>query len=94
MQWPKKPTVRSQEAVSRGVEYAKTGSYDAALEAYSQALELCPQNPDALVAAGAAHANQKDFQQAVHYFDKALGEGLGCGLVLSGTVAGVRNQFL
>ena len=76
IQWPK-PTVCSQEAVSRGVEYAKTGSYDAALEAYLQALELCPQNPDALVAAGAAHANQKDFQQAMHYFDKALGERLG-----------------
>lgn len=62
-----------QKAVSQGVEHAKSGNYDAAQESYKQAMELCPQNHDAFVASGAAHANQKQFHEALKRFQKALG---------------------
>ena len=53
--------------------YAKEGEFSRALECYKQALEKDPTNIDAMVAAGAAHANQQDFQAAMCYFDNALG---------------------
>lgn len=68
--------LRQQEAVQRGIALAKDGNFDEALEYYKKALEKCPTNIDALVAAGAAHANQQDFRSALRYFEDALGNAL------------------
>ena len=64
-----------QEAVERGVEHARDEEFGAARQCYKQALEIFPENVDALVALGAAHANQKNFKEALSCFGKALG---GC----------------
>ena len=62
-----------QEAVERGVEHARDEEFAAARQCYKQALEIFPENVDALVALGAAHANQKNFKEALSCFRKALG---------------------
>ena len=62
--------------MERGIARAKAGHYSQALECYKQALERCPDNVDALVAAGAARANQEDLLGALQCFDDALGAAL------------------
>jgi len=62
----------SQEAVLKGVQLAKAGDYSRARSCYDQALELHAENVDALVARGAAYANQSRFRQAVQDFQQAL----------------------
>lgn len=64
--------VWSREAVLKGVQVAKMGDYRRARECYDQALELNARNVDALVARGAAFANQSRFQEAVNDFERAL----------------------
>lgn len=59
--------------MEKGVARAKAGHLSQALECYKQALERCPINADALVAAGAARANQEDLLGALQCFDDALG---------------------
>ena len=71
-----------QEAVERGIARAKGGDYSQALECYKQALETFPKNADALVAAGAARANQEDLLGALQCFDDALGMKLGIALLI------------
>lgn len=61
--------------MERGIVFAKEKDFTLALECYKQALERCPSNIDAMVAAGAAKANQEDFEAALKYFDDALGTG-------------------
>jgi len=63
-----------QEAVERGVEHARDEEFGSARQCYKQALEIFPDNVDALVALGAAYANQKNFKEALSCFSKALGE--------------------
>lgn len=53
--------------------HAKEGEFSAACQCYKQALDICPNNADALVAMAAAHANQRSFQEALGYFNEALG---------------------
>ncbi len=48
------------------------GDYDEARRCYSKALELQPGNVDALVARGAALANQRDFPPAASDLRHAL----------------------
>lgn len=62
----------SQEAVERGVEHARDEEFGSARQCYKQALEIFPDNVDALVALGAAYANQKNFKEALSCFSKAL----------------------
>ncbi|KAK9916720.1 hypothetical protein WJX75_006234 [Coccomyxa subellipsoidea] len=64
--------VWSQEAVRRGVAAAKNGDYENAHKCYARALELDRRNVDAWVARGAAHANDRNFQQAAQDFETAL----------------------
>lgn len=73
----------TQEAVGRGIDLAKAGSHSAALQCYTQAIELCARNCDAHVAAGAAHANLKDYKEALKQFDIALGQCQHSMLIMS-----------
>lgn len=59
--------------MERGINYAKAKEFTKALECYKQALNRCPNDINAMVAAGAAKANQEDFRAALQYFDDALG---------------------
>lgn len=59
-------------SVRKGVEYARDKNYAYALKYYSQALSFDPKNVDAIVATGAALANQDKLQEAVAQFEKAV----------------------
>jgi Tfp pilus assembly protein PilF len=52
----------------------QNGDYENAHKCYARALELDRRNVDAWVARGAAHANDRNFQQATQDFETALGE--------------------
>ncbi|KAJ5073549.1 tetratricopeptide repeat protein [Anaeramoeba ignava] len=60
------------ETVSQGVVLAKKGDIQSALNMYQKALDVDPENSDALVAQGAAFANQNKMQIAINSFKKAL----------------------
>eukprot|EP00884_Botryococcus_braunii_P010506 jgi/Botrbrau1/19457/Bobra.0338s0077.1 len=62
----------AEEAVRRGIDFAKSGNLEGAERCYKQALELEPQLVDGWVAQGALHANSGRYTEAVSHFETAL----------------------
>lgn len=58
--------------VREGVRFAKAGDHLTAMKYYDTAMELWPDHKDALVARGAALANDGKFTAAIASFDRAL----------------------
>ncbi|CAM9427259.1 unnamed protein product [Ectocarpus sp. 13 AM-2016] len=58
--------------VRKGVELARKGQHQAAIDAYTQALGMCPDHDDGLVARGAAFASTGRLRQAVQDLSRAL----------------------
>eukprot|EP00752_Nemacystus_decipiens_P004597 g4196.t1 len=58
--------------VRKGVELARKGQHQAAIDAYTQALGMCPDHDDGLVARGAAFATTGRLRQAVQDLSQAL----------------------
>jgi tetratricopeptide (TPR) repeat protein len=61
----------SRDAVKRGVLRARAGDADGAVACYEEALRIDPDDPDALVARGAALANALDLQKAFEDLSRA-----------------------
>ncbi|KAF8821659.1 tetratricopeptide repeat-containing protein [Cardiosporidium cionae] len=62
----------ADQRVVEGVKLARNSQFDTAIEYYNAALQLCEAHVDALIARGAARANQLKFKEALQDFDKAL----------------------
>ncbi|CAM9671010.1 unnamed protein product [Ectocarpus sp. 6 AP-2014] len=58
--------------VRKGVELARKGQHQAAIDTYTQALGMCPDHDDGLVARGAAFATTGRLRQAVQDLSRAL----------------------
>ncbi|CAM9442338.1 unnamed protein product [Ectocarpus sp. 12 AP-2014] len=58
--------------VRKGVELARKGQHQAAIDTYTQALGMCPDHDDGLVARGAAFASTGRLRQAVQDLSRAL----------------------
>eukprot|EP00903_Cladosiphon_okamuranus_P006760 g6593.t1 len=58
--------------VRKGVELARKGQHQAAVDVYTQALGMCPDHDDGLVARGAAFATTGRLRQAVQDLAQAL----------------------
>ncbi|EFA84990.1 hypothetical protein PPL_01984 [Heterostelium album PN500] len=62
----------ARDMVVKGIEYAKKGQFDRALDLYYSALEADKDHSDAYVALGAAYANTAKYDRALSNFKKAL----------------------
>ena len=58
---------------NRGTRYAKKGSLPQAIEDFSKAIEIKPDDIMAYNNRGSAHAQQGDYIQAISDFTKAIG---------------------
>lgn len=62
----------AQELFLRGIELQQRGLFDHAIENYSRALTLDPENEDVLINLGAAHLQKGQAQKAVELLSRAL----------------------
>ncbi|KAI6063096.1 Tetratricopeptide repeat protein 14 [Aix galericulata] len=64
--------MRSLQIVKAGVDYFKVGRHVEAMNEYNKALEIDPQNVEALVARGALYATKGSLNKAISDFEIAL----------------------
>ncbi|KAK2538378.1 Ttc14 [Columba guinea] len=64
--------LRSLQIVKAGVDYFKVGRHVEAMNEYNKALEIDPQNVEALVARGALYATKGSLNKAIGDFEIAL----------------------
>ncbi|CAN0002007.1 unnamed protein product, partial [Discosporangium mesarthrocarpum] len=62
----------ADKRVKKGVDLARKGQHQAAIEVYTQALGMCPGHEDGLVARGAAYASTGKLTQAKGDLTRAL----------------------
>jgi tetratricopeptide (TPR) repeat protein len=56
----------------RGVEYYQQGNFDEAIEAFSDAILLHPDDPDLYINRGSAYTSKRNFDAAIADYDKAI----------------------
>lgn len=56
----------------RGIEHYQQGDFDQAIEAFSDAILLHPDDPDLYVNRGSAYASKRNFDAAIDDYDKAI----------------------
>jgi len=62
----------AHQSVAQGVDYFKQGKEIEAMQHFSRALQIDPNNVEALVARGALYANKENFKKAIKDFEDAL----------------------
>ena len=87
--------MRSRAYVTRGTGQAQVGNSAAARQDFNAAIQLAPQNTDAYVNLGAITANEKKFDEALGYYDKALSISATDNGALNGmiNVYAARNEL-
>ena len=64
--------VTAEEFLTRGLRYSATGDYDSAIDDYTQAIRLNPNDVEALIARGIAYTDKDDFVKAIDDFEAVL----------------------
>ena len=68
---PDKPTLFTAY-YNRGVAYFRQGDYDHAVEDYTKALELSPDEAEVYFDRGIAHSHNREFDHAIYDYTQAL----------------------
>lgn len=69
-----KKTFNSKAWQEKGVVFFNLGMYEEALQAFDQAIKLCPKNVDNLNSKGVVLAQMGRYNEAIKCFDKAIGQ--------------------